>query len=292
MSEKGIKIFDREAVWKHRERAADNFDSFSFLFRETAERLVDRLFDMRRNFPVALNLGSHNGILTDVLKGTDNIQTLVQYDPTEKMVSKASGLRVVGDEEVQPFARSSFDLIISSASFHWINDLPGTLVQALRSLKQDGLLLVNFFGGGTLTELRRSLLEAESEIKGGVSPRISPFADLNEAGALLQRAGFALPVADIESMTVSYDSPQKLLYDLRGMGEVNAITGRLKSFTSRKIILLACNRYRELYEDSSGRIPATFELITLTGWAPASNQQKAAKRGGGLHSLKDELEKL
>ena len=136
------------------------------------------------------------------------------------------------------------------------------------------------------------MLEAESEIKGGVSPRISPFADLKEAGALLQRAGFALPVADIESMTVSYDSPQKLLYDLRGMGEVNAITGRLKSFTSRKIILLACNRYRELYEDSSGRIPATFELITLTGWAPASNQQKAAKRGGGLHSLKDELEKL
>ena len=292
MGENGIKIFDREAVRRHRERAAGDLDSFSFLFREASERLVDRLFDMRRSFPIALNLGSHNGIVTEILAGRDDIRTMVQYDLSEKMVRATSGLRVVGDEEVQPFANSIFDLIISSASFHWINDLPGTLVQALRSLKPDGLLLVNFFGGETLTELRRSLLEAESEIKGGVSPRISPFADLRDAGALLQRAGFALPVADIESMTVWYDSPQKLLYDLRGMGEANAITGRLKSFTSRNLLLLACNRYRELYEDSSGRIPATFEIITLTGWAPAPNQQNPAKRGSGQFALKDVLDNI
>ena len=292
MNNSSMKIFDRHAVRLHRERAADGFSSFSFLFREAAERLVDRLFDIRREFPLALDLGSHGGLVADILAGRDCIQSIVQCDLSEKLVRGASGLRIVGDEEVQPFAPDTFDLVISSASFHWINDLPGTLVQALRSLRPDGLLLVNFFGGETLKELRRSLLEVESEIKGGVSPRVSPFTDVRDAGALLQRTGFALPVADLETVTVSYESPQKLFHDLRGMGEVNSIIGRQKTFTSRQILLSAFKRYREIYEDQLGRIPATFEIITLTGWAPAPNQQKAAKRGSGQVLLKDELKKF
>ena len=221
-----------------------------------------------------------------------NIKTLVQCDLSENMVRGSSGLRLVGDEELQPFASASFDLVISSASFHWINDLPGTLTQALKTLKPDGLLLVNFLGGKTLFELRQSLLDAEIEIKGGVSPRVSPFADIKDAGALLQRAGFALPVADIESTTVSYESPQKLLNDLKGMGEVNSVIGRSKSFTPKEILVHACNRYEEVYGDSFGRIPATFQIITLTGWAPAANQQRPAKRGSGMISLSDELNNL
>ena len=292
MNNSSMKIFDRHAVRLHRERAADGFGSFSFLFREAAERLVDRLFDIRREFPLALDLGSHGGLVADILAGRDSIQSIIQCDLSEKLVRGASGLRIVGDEEVQPFAPATFDLVISSASFHWINDLPGTLVQALRSLRPDGLLLVNFFGGETLKELRRSLLEVESEIKGGVSPRVSPFTDVRDAGALLQRTGFALPVADLETVTVSYESPQKLFHDLRGMGEVNSVIGRQKTFTSRQILLSAFKRYREIYEDQLGRIPATFEIITLTGWAPAPTQQKAAKRGSGQVLLKDELKKL
>ncbi|HIM20975.1 MAG TPA: methyltransferase domain-containing protein, partial [Rhodospirillales bacterium] len=244
MNNSSMKIFDRHAVRLHRERAADGFGSFSFLFREAAERLVDRLFDIRREFPLALDLGSHGGLVADILAGRDCIQSIVQCDLSEKLVRGASGLRIVGDEEVQPFAPATFDLVISSASFHWINDLPGTLVQALRSLRPDGLLLVNFFGGETLKELRRSLLEVESEIKGGVSPRVSPFTDVRDAGALLQRTGFALPVADLETVTVSYESPQKLFHDLRGMGEVNSVIGRQKTFTSRQILLSAFKRYR------------------------------------------------
>lgn len=292
MNENGINIFDRKAVRRNRDRVARDFGSFSFLFREMAERLVDRLFDIRREFQFGLILGSGNGIVNEILLGRSNIKTLVQCDLSENMVRGSSGLRLVGDEELQPFASASFDLVISSASFHWINDLPGTLTQALKTLKPDGLLLVNFLGGKTLFELRQSLLDAEIEIKGGVSPRVSPFADIKDAGALLQRAGFALPVADIESTTVSYESPQKLLNDLKGMGEVNSVIGRSKSFTPKEILVHACNRYEEVYGDSFGRIPATFQIITLTGWAPAANQQRPAKRGSGMISLSDELNNL
>ena len=292
MSGSNQVIFDRQAVRRHRDRAANDLGSFSFLFREIAERLADRLSDIRREFPLALDLGSHNGVLADILAGRGNIKAMVQCDISEKMMLGASGLRVVGDEETQPFAASCFDLVLSSGSFHWINDLPGTLVQALMSLRPDGLFLVNFFGGETLKELRLSLLEAENEFKGGAGLRVSPFADVRDAGALLQRTGFGLPVADSECLTVSYNSPLKLLHDLRGMGEVNAVIGRQKAFTSRKMLFRACTLYKNRYGDEVGRIPATFEIITLTGWAPAPNQQNPAKRGSGQFALKDVLDNI
>ena len=292
MSGSNQVIFDRQAVRRHRDRAANDLGSFSFLFREIAERLADRLSDIRREFPLALDLGSHNGVLADIIDGRGNIKAMVQCDISEKMVRGASGLRVVGDEETQPFAPNCFDLVLSSGSFHWINDLPGTLVQALMSLRPDGLFLVNFFGGETLKELRLSLLEAENEFKGGAGLRVSPFADVRDAGALLQRTGFGLPVADSESLTVFYNTPLNLLHDLRGMGEVNAVIGRQKAFTSREMLFRACTIYKKRYGDEIGRIPATFEIITLTGWAPAPNQQNPAKRGSGQLALKDVLDNL
>lgn len=285
-----MNIFDRQAVRMHRDRAAYDLGSFGFLFREVAERLVDRLSDIRRVFPFALDLGCHAGLMAEVLAGRGQIETMVQCDISEKMVQDIAGLRVVGDEETQPFAPNSFDLILSSASFHWVNDLPGAMMQARESLRADGLFLTNFFGGETLKELRHSLLKAEDEIKDGVAPRVSPFADVRDAGALLQRTGFALPVADSETLSVFYESPLKLLQDLRGMGEVNAVSGRQKYFTRREIIFRACEIYIEQYGNQLGRIPATFEIITLTGWAPAPTQQRPAKIGSGRVPLTEILD--
>ena len=285
LTNNGMDIFDRQAVRQHRDRAANDLNTFGFLFREVADRLADRLSDIRRKFPFALNLGCHVGFMADVLAGRGQIETMVECDHSEKMVRGVSGLRVVADEEKQPFASHSFDLVLSSGSLHWVNDLPGVMIQARTSLRSDGLFLTNFFGGETLKELRYSLLEAESEIEGGVGPRVSPFADVRDAGALLQRTGFALPVADSETLTISYESPLNLLHDLRGMGEVNAVAGRRKFFTRRRTIFRACDIYCEKYGDNFGRIPVTFEIITLTGWAPAPNQQRPAKIGSGEVSL-------
>jgi len=188
-----------------------------------------------------------------------------------------------------PIGNSCLDLIVSSCGLHWANDLTGVLIQARQALKPDGLLLTNFFGGDTLSELRRSLVQAEMEVEGGAGPRVSPFADIRDAGALLQRANFALPVADTETITVSYESPLKLLRDLRGMGETNAVIGRRKSFSRRCTLTRACQIYESDYADESGRIPATFELITLTGWAPADSQPRAASRGSGQVPLTEVL---
>ena len=267
------RVFDREVVKQHRNRAAGGLDSFGFVFAQLAERLADRLSDISRDFSLALNLGSHEGLMAKTLAGRGNIKTIVQSDFSEKMVSGAPGLRVVGDEEFQPFAAECFDLILSSAILHWVNDLPGALLQARKALRPDGLLLANFFGGITLNELRICLLEAEDEIKSGVSQRVSPFTDVRDAGALLQRTGYSLAVADSDCLTVSYESPLNLLRDLRGMGETNAVIGRQKSFTSREILFRACNLYTEKFGDATGRIPATFEVITLTGWAPVADHK-------------------
>ena len=287
MTNDGMDIFDRWAVKQHRDRAANDLKNFDFLFREVADRLADRLSDIRREFPFALDLGCHAGVMADVLTGRGHIQTMVECDLSEKMVRGVSGLRVVADEEIQPFAPRTFDLVLSSGSFHWVNDLPGVMMQARASLRSDGLFLANFFGGETLKELRHSLLEAESELEGGVGPRVSPFADVRDAGALLQRTGFALPVADSEILKVSYGAPLNLLHDLRGMGEGNAVTGRRKFFTRRETMFRACEIYSKKYGNKFGRIPATFEIITLTGWAPGPSQQKPAKIGSGQVSLAD-----
>lgn len=284
-----IDLFDRRAVRRQRERAAAALPSHDFLFREAATRLVERLDDVRRTFPTALDLGSHGAIVADALQGRGGIETLVASDLSLAMTRRAAGLRVVADEELLPFAPASFDLVLSCLSLHWVNDLPGTLVQLRHILKPDGLLLVSFLGGDSLHELRRALLEAEAETAGGASPRVAPFADVREAGALLQRAGFALPVIDSDTITVSYPDALALMRDLRGMGEANALTERRRSFTSRAVLLRAAERYQTLFADAGGRVPATFRLVTLTAWAPHASQPRPLRPGSAAARLAEAL---
>jgi len=263
-------IIDRLSVRRNHNRAASDFADFDFLIENVADDLMERLADSTRRFARALDLGGHTGALARRLANRTDIETLLSADSAEAMVARADGLRLVADEEYLPIADGALDLIMSCLTLHWVNDLPGTLIQARRALKPDGLFLAAMLGGATLKELREAFLLAEDEIEGGAGPRVSPFADVRDAGDLLSRAGFKLPVAVTEVLTVSYESPFKLVRDLKGMGEANAHIHRRKSFTRRTTFLRALAIYQERYGDSEGRVPATFEIVTLTGWAPMS----------------------
>jgi NADH dehydrogenase [ubiquinone] 1 alpha subcomplex assembly factor 5 len=262
-----MNVFNRHTVCHHRNRAAAGLSDNDFLFSETGERLCDRLDDVNRKFPIALDLGCRTGGLSRMLGKRGGIKKLIQCDLSQAMSDRAGTLALVTDEEFLPFAPKSFDLVMSNLTLHWVNDLPGCLTQIRQTLKQDGLFLANMLGGETLKELRQSLTKAEVSISDGLSPRVSPFADVKDAGNLLQRAGFNLPVADMETITVSYPDPLKLMNDLRAMGESNAIIGARKGFTSRKLLLEAAHYYIEDFAGDDGRIPASFQVITLSGWA-------------------------
>jgi SAM-dependent methyltransferase len=285
----GMTVFDRGAVRRHRDRAAAGIRDHDFLFREAGERLADRLDDISRDFPLALDLGCHGGELGRLLAGRGGIETLVQSDLSPAMATWAGGLSVAADEEFLPFAGETFDAILSCLSLHWVNDLPGAMVQARRALKPDGLFLAAMLGEETLTELRQSLAEAEIAGEGGLSPRVSPFTDVRDAGALLQRAGFALPVVDSDTITISYADPLRLMGDLRGMGETNAVAERRKGFMRRATLMAALDHYRKTFADDDGRVPATFQVITLTAWAPHESQQKPLRPGSARERLADAL---
>jgi SAM-dependent methyltransferase len=267
-------VFDRGQVRRQRDRASAGLERHDFLFQESAERLIDRLRDVTRRFPLALDLGCHGGELASRLLGQFGIERLLCCDLSPAMVRRASGvgpvLAVAADEEMLPFAAQRFDLVISNLSLHWVNDLPGSLLQCRHLLKPDGLFLASLLGGETLGELRQCLIEAELAEQGGISPRVSPFVDTRDAAALLQRAGFDLPVADLDSITVTYGDPLTLLVELRGMGEGNAVAARRKNATRRATLGAAMALYQSRFTDDDGRLPARFEIVTLTGWSPAA----------------------
>lgn len=287
-----VSIFDRATLRKHRDRAARGFAAHDFLVREVAERLADRLSDVTRSFPLALDLGCHTGELADTMGGRGGIKTLVQCDLSPAMAAKAAQnghATVTADEEWLPFADNSFDLVLSCLSLHWVNDLPGALVQIRRVLKPDGLFLAAMLGGGTLADLRHCLHEAELAEEGGISPRVSPMADIRDMGRLLQRAGFALPVADADQVSVSYGDPMRLLADLRGMGETNAVAERRKSLSRRATLLHALSLYQQKFADADGRFPVDFHVVTLTGWKPHPSQPQPLPPGSGHVPLADVL---
>lgn len=282
------RIFDRRLLRDRRGRAASALHAHDFLLSEIAERLADRLSDIARHFPLALDLGARNGILARTLQGRGGIETLIQTDAAIVNAHRLqSGAALVADEELLPFKEQCFDAVLSNLALHWVNDLPGALAQIRSSLKPDGLFLASLFGTGTLQELRTALMEAELAETGGASPRVSPFADLRDAAGLLQRAGFALPVADADTVTVTYGDFFALLRDLRGMGETNLLLDRLRHPTRRTVFARAAAIYQERFADAEGRLPATFQILFLTGWAPDPSQQQPAKRGSGKASLKD-----
>lgn len=286
----GISVFDRALHARRRARAAAGFAAHDFLVRRAAAEIAERLADTNRSFPLALDIGCHRGALAETNMSPGKIGTLIQSDLSPAMVARAGGLRVAADEEALPFGNESFDLISSTLSLHWVNDVPGALVQIRRALKPDGLFVGALFGGATLTELRQSFAQAEVECDGGLSPRVSPFADVRELGHLLQRAGFALPVTDTDTVTVRYETPLHLLAELRGMGETNALIERRRTPLRRATLARTFDIYRERFALADGRVPATFEIIHLSGWAPHESQQKPLRPGSAKARLADALE--
>lgn len=286
-----MKIFDRTLHARHRARAAAGFADHDFLLTRVAEDMADRLAIITREFTNALDLGAHHGFLHEMqtLMTPEKIGHVVTADLVPEMLAKASGARVCATEEQLPFADRSFDLVVSALSLHWVNDLPGALIQIRRALVPDGLFMGAMFGGETLIELRQALAEAEIECEGGLSPRVSPFADLREMGGLMQRAGFALPVVDSDRVTVNYGNMLKLLADLRGMGETNALIERRRTPLRRTTLMRAAEIYSEKFGLPDGRIPATFEIVMLAGWSPHESQQKPLQPGSAKAKLADAL---
>lgn len=276
------EIFDRAAVRRHRDRAAAQIGDHDFLIQEIAGRLHERLGDIKRDFSCALDIGCPGA--------APAARLVVRADTSPAMVARGPRPCIAADEEWLPFAPGSFDLVTSLLALHWVNDLPGALTQIRRSLRPDGLFLAAMLGGETLVELRQALALAESAEEGGVSPRLSPTVDLQDMGQLLQRAGFALPVVDLDHVTVSYPDAFALMRDLRGMGETNALRQRRKRFTRRATLMAAAETYRERFADADGRLPATFQIIWLTAWAPDKSQQQPLRPGSAKSRLAEALD--
>jgi SAM-dependent methyltransferase len=282
-------VFDRALVRRRRERAVLGGDQSGFLFAEVAIRLADRLTDVTRGFAVGVDLGSRGGHMARAALATGRVERLYATDASPALAGLLPVPAAAADEEALPFADASLDLVISSLALHWVNDLPGTLVQVRRALKPDGLFLAALFGGETLWQLREVLMEAELAVMGGVSARVSPMADLRDAAGLLQRAGFALPVADRDPISVSYENAWALMRDLSRMGESNAIRLRAPGPLSRAVLAEAGRLYRERHAFSGGRVRASFEILYISGWAPSATQQKPLRPGQATTRLADAL---
>ena len=292
MSPSASIIFDRARLRRQRDRAAANFQEYDFLKARVSNDLLERLADTSHIFARAHDLGCHTGELAKRLKTHSGVEKVTASDLSSRMVEKAfrSGVEAdYADEENLPFQAGSFDLIMSALSLHWVNDLPGALIQIRRTLKPDGLFLAGLFGAGTLSELRASLTEAEVELSGGAALRVSPLPGLQDMAGLMQRAGFALPVVDVDTVTVRYSSPFKLLEDLRGMGERAAFASAQGGGLSKRILARMAEVYADRFSDPDGKVRASFKIIYLSGWAPADSQPQPKKPGSATVRLADAL---
>lgn len=280
------QVFDRALLDRRRQRwlDAEPRAGVGFLLRAVVDELGERLSLVERRFAVAVDLGGHTGEMAARLRAGGQTDRVVRIERLAALL-KDEEFACVGDEEALPLADDSVDLIISPLSLHLTNDTPGTLVQIRRVLRPDGLFLCGFLGGETLSELRTALLSAEAELPGGVSPRVAPFTDVRDAGGLLQRAGFALPVADQDRLTVRYDTLFDLMADLRAMGMANMLVERSRRPAPRQLFLRAAEIYAERFSDPDGRIRATFDIVYLSGWRPHDSQQKPLRPGSARTSL-------
>jgi SAM-dependent methyltransferase len=279
-------IFDRALLRRRRRRAAA-LGPATFLLDRVAGDLAERLATVLRRFEVAVDLGTPGDAVRNALARLESVGRVVAADV---MPDATRGeIVVAADEEALPFGDATLDLVVSALALQFVNDLPGVLVQIRHALKPDGLFLAALIGGETLTELRQSFATAESDIEGGVSPRVAPFADLRDLGALLQRAGFALPVTDVDRVTVRYDSVFGLMHDLRRMGATNALLARRRTPLKRATLQRMAEIYARRFADADGRVRATFEIVWLSGWAPHPDQQQPLKPGSAKARLADAL---
>jgi SAM-dependent methyltransferase len=282
------RIFDRALVRARRARAMQ-LGFANFLLQRVADDLADRLSLVLREFDLAADIGSPGAAVRDAIAARHLARRIVTVDPLANGTGSDDAFAVAADEEELPFAPASLDLVVSALALQFVNDLPGALVQIRTALKPDRLFLGALLGGETLTELRQAFAEAESEIEGGASPHVAPFADLRDLGALLQRAGFALPVVDSDRVTVRYQSVFGLMQDLRRMGATNALVERRRTPLRRATLLRMAEIYAERFSDSDGRVRATFEIVWLSGWAPHESQQQPLKPGSAKARLADAL---
>jgi SAM-dependent methyltransferase len=283
----GPKIFDRRLL-RVRRRRARALGAATFLLDHAATEVAERLSAVLRQFDIAVDLGASSDAVRHALAASGKIGTIVAA-AADAAALENSVMRVVSDEEALPFADTSLDLVVSVLALQFVNDLPGTLIQIRRSLRPDGLFLAALIGGESLAELRTAFADAESEIEGGLSPRVAPFADVRELGALLQRAGFALPVVDSERLTVRYDSVLALMHDLRRMGATNVMQERRRRPLKRATLQRMEAIYADRFADADARLRASFEIIWLSGWAPHESQQRPLKPGSAAQRLADAL---
>ncbi len=282
------KLIDRRVVIRRKLRALAMPDSGGdFLHAHAVAELEDRLALIDRNFPQAATLFDGSPASADMLASTGKAGKVIRIEADRALLGGREGIVETG--EAVPLSAESIHLAVSLMALHAFNDLPGMLIQIRRALAPDGLFIGAFPGAGSLQELRQSLLAGEAALSAGAAPRVYPFADLQTVGQLLQRAGFALPVADMETLTVRYDSMFGLIRDLRAMGETSALALRSRRPLGRKVLAAAAEYYAENYSDKDGRIFATFNLIWVSGWAPDASQQKPLRPGTARMPLAEAL---
>jgi len=286
------KIFDRALVHRRLDRAwarARPGDGSDFMLARAAEELGDRLALVKRRFALAGDFCSPGPHAAAALAGGGQVDCIVRLAPTSASLGDGGFLGAVGDLERLPMADGRLDLAVSLLALQTVNDLPGALIQIRRALKPDGLLIAALVGGDTLTELRQSLTIAESEILGGASPRVAPFVDVRALGSLMQRAGLALPVVDLDRATVRYADVFALTRDLRAAGVANALEARSLRPLRRDVLMRAAAVYAERFSDPDGRLRATFDVLWLSGWAPHESQPKPLQPGAARARLADAL---
>lgn len=286
-------IFDPQLLIARKLRALTQGPAGAdFLMQRMAEDLGERLSTVERRFERAAAIFSLTPDAARVVAASGKAATVLRVEADQRLLGDDEFEGVLAEPEIVPLEPESIDLAVSLLTMHEVNDLPGLLVQIRRVLKPDGLFLGAMAGGSTLQELRQSLLEAEAELTGGASPRVYPFADVRDAGGLLQRAGFSLPVTDVETMTVRYNTMFDLMRDLRAMGATSALVERSRKPAPRKLFLRAAEIYQDRFSDPDGRVRATFNIIWMSGWAPHESQQKPLKPGSAAVSLANVLDEL
>ena len=283
------RLFDRKLLRERRARFAHEVEARSFLLCHVAREIAERVELMLRSFPLALDLGAYHGVLGKKVAALPSVGTMLYGESALAFAAMCPRPALVCDEDVLPFKAASLNLVVSGLALHRVNDLPGALIQVRRALRPDGLFMAALLGAGALVELRQVLIEAEAETEGGASPRVSPFGDVREYGALLQRAGFALPVADSETLSLSYANPREVMREVRALGGGNVLLARSRKPLARHTLKRAEQLYCERYGTPDGSVRASFEIVYLSGWGPDPGQQKPLKPGSAAQRLADAL---